>query len=218
MKLNGRFLLAAAVAAVLAAPAIAAPEKFEIDPTHSQAGFTVRHFFSKVPGRFNDMSGWIQYDAKNLASSSVEVTIPAASINTENERRDKHLRSADFFNVEKDSMITFKSTKVIPGTGDRFKIEGDLTIRGVTKSVTIDATQLGMGEVGIGGNAIGVRAGWEGTLVINRKDYGVSWNKTLDQGGTMLSDDVTILLSVEALKPAPKPDAAKADAPKPAGK
>lgn len=195
-----------AVAAVLlAAPAFAA-DKFDIDASHSQAGFTVRHFFSKVPGRFNEVSGTIQLDEKNLANSSVEVTIPVSSINTENERRDNHLKSADFFDLEHFPNITFKSTKVVPGKDGKFQIVGDLTMRGVTKSVTLEATQLGLGAVGIGGNAMGVRGGWEATTTVNRKDYGISWNKTLDQGGTLLGDDVTISLQVEATKA--KPEAA----------
>ncbi len=195
-----------AVAAVLlAAPAFAA-DKFDIDASHSQAGFTVRHFFSKVPGRFNEISGTIQLDEKNLANSSVEVTIPVSSINTENERRDNHLKSADFFDLEHFPNITFKSTKVVPGKDGKFQIVGDLTMRGVTKSVTLEATQLGLGAVGIGGNAMGVRGGWEATTTVNRKDYGISWNKTLDQGGTLLGDDVTISLQVEATKA--KPEAA----------
>lgn len=199
-----RLLLATAIATVaFAAPSLAEPEKFNIDNNHSVAGFQVRHFFSKVPGRFNEMSGTIMYDAKDLSKSSVEVTIPAATINTQNERRDGHLKSADFFDVEKNPTITFKSTKVVPGkTADKFQVLGDLTMRGVTKPVTLEVTQLGVGLMGRG--TVG---GWEATTVVNRKDFGINWNRTLDQGGTLLGDDVTITLAIEANKDEPKKDA-----------
>lgn len=208
MKLFRTLPVAAAIA-VLAAPASAAPEKFNIDKTHSQAGFAVRHFFSKVPGRFNELSGTILFDQKNLAASSVDVTIPVASINTENEKRDGHLKTSDFFDATTYPNITFKSTKVVPGKDNKFQVEGDLTMRGVTKKVTLDAALIGVGAVGIGGNSIGTRAGFEATTTVNRKDYGINWNKVLDQGGTMLGDDVAITLQVEAVKEEPKPDAPK---------
>jgi len=196
-------IAAAALLVAFAAPSLADAEKFNIDNNHSVAGFQVRHFFAKVPGRFNEMSGTIMYDAKNVANSSVDVTIPAATINTQNERRDGHLKSADFFDVEKNPTITFKSTKVIAGkTADKFQVEGDLTMRGVTKKVTLDVTQLGVGSMGRG-----VVGGWEATTTVNRKDFGINWNRTLDQGGTLLGDDVTINLSIEANKDEPKKDA-----------
>lgn len=198
-----RTLFAAAVlAAALAAPAIA-QEKLVIDNTHSVAGFSVRHLISKVPGRFGEVQGTILYDAKNLANSSVEVTIPAASIDTRNERRDNHLKSDDFFAVEKNPNITFKSTKVVPGkSADKFQVLGDLTMRGVTRPVTLEVTQLGWQQ---GAQTL---AAWEATTTVNRKDYGIVWNRTLDQGGTMLGDEVAITLNIAAKTEAPKKDAA----------
>jgi polyisoprenoid-binding protein YceI len=202
-----RTLLVAALAlgtlGAISAPATAAPEKFVIDPVHSLAGFKIRHFFSNVTGRFAQMSGTIMFDQKDLAASSVEVTIPTASITTQNDRRDNHLRSADFFAADSFPNVTFKSTKVTPGADNKFQIEGDLTMRGVTRKVVLDATLLGVGSVGM----MGTRAGFEATTKVNRKEYGISWNRTLDQGGTMLGDDVDISLAIEAAKEEPKKDA-----------
>lgn len=207
MKPTRTLSAALLAAALLAAPASAATETFTIDNVHSVAGFQVRHFFSNVPGRFGEMNGTIQYDAKNLANSSVEVTIPVASVNTQNEKRDGHLKSEDFFHAEKHPHMTFKSTKVVPGKAkDEFQLQGDLTIRGVTKPVTFDVKQLGVGSVG----QMGTRGGWEATTTINRKDYGIVWNRTLDQGGAMLGDDVRINLAIAAVKEEPKKDAAPA--------
>jgi polyisoprenoid-binding protein YceI len=200
----------AAVALALAvASATAAPVAYKIDQAHSEVGFKIRHFFAKVPGRFNDFAGTLMLDDKNLAASSVDVTIQTTSIYTNNERRDNHLRSDDFFSAEKFPAITFKSTKVTPGEDKKFKIDGDLTMRGVTKPVTLDAELIGMGAIGMGGNAVGTRAGFEATTTVNRKDWGILWNKTLDNGGTMLDDMVAIDLNIEAVKDEPKKDDTK---------
>lgn len=212
-KLIRPFAIAAA-ALTVASAALAAPETLKIDPVHSIAGFQIRHFFAKVAGRFKDLDGTVQFDAANPTASSVDVTIQAASITTENDRRDADLRSSNFFEVEKFPTLTFKSKKVVLpagktalAAGDKFQVVGDLTIKSVTKSVTLDATFNGSGPVGIGGNAMGTIAGFEATTVIDRKDYGIVWNRTLDQGGTMLGDDVTINLQVEAKTARPAPAA-----------
>ena len=207
-------VVAAFIVAALASvrPAVSDPLTMQIDRAHSEVGFDVRHFFNKVHGKFTDFSGSIVYDPKNLAASSVEVTIRDTSIFTANDRRDNHLRTQDFFWVEKFPTITFKSTKVVPGKDDKhFQVAGDLTMRGVTKPVTLDVEFLGMGPASIGGNDLGIQAGFLGTVTIpDRKEYGLVWNKTLDQGGTMLSDDVQLTLNVAAFAknpnaPAPKP-------------
>ena len=200
--------LAAALAVlVLGAVGIAAadPVKLQIDRDHSEVGFDVRHFFNKVHGRFNDFSGSISYDPKDVAASSVEVTIRDSSIFTSNGRRDGHLRTEDFFWVEKYPAITFKSTKVAPGKDDKhFQVTGDFTLRGVTKPVTIDVEFLGMSTPASGGMAFGTQAGFVGTLTIpDRKEYGLVWNRALDQGGVMLGDDVAITLNIAASAPAP---------------
>ena len=202
MKLAARFAALSVVALVLAASsASAAPKTFVFDRSHSEVGFNVRHFFSKVHGRFENYSGTLVFDAKNLAASTVEVTIADTSINTQNERRDNHLRSEDFFWTAKYPTLTFKSTKVVPGRDSTsFSVLGDLTMRGVTKPVTLAVEFLGSGEVSIGGNSMGTRAGFIGTTKVNRKDYGINWNKVLDNGGAMLGEDVEIVLNIEAME------------------
>jgi polyisoprenoid-binding protein YceI len=192
-----------------ASAAVAEPMTFRIDPGHSLIGFNVRHFFSRTPGRFKEYNGTIQLDEKNLAASSVEVTIQTASVDTENERRDGDLRSANFFHADSFPTITFKSTKVVPGPDKKFLIHGDLDMHGVTKPVTLDAELLGVGQVAMGGRPPRTIAGFEAKTTINRKDFGIVWNRVLDQGGTMLGDEVTITLQIEAVwqdPNAPRPE------------
>lgn len=178
---------------VVASAALAAPAKYTIDKTHTEVGFDVRHFFTKVHGQFKEFDGTIVFDEKDPSAISVEATAVAASISTDNDRRDGHLRSADFFDVEKYPSVTFKSTKVTPAGKNKYKIAGDFTMRGVTKPVVFDAEFLGAGNVGRG-----TKAGFSATTTVNRKDYGILWNKTLDNGGVMLGEEVTISLSIEA--------------------
>ena len=193
--------LLAPLALVFAATAAAAePAPFRIDRGHSLVGFNIRHFFSRVSGRFKEFNGTVVFDEKDLAASSVEVTIQTASINTENERRDGDLRGANFFLADSFPTITFKSTKVVPGADKSFLIYGDLNMRGVTRPVTLEATLLGMGQVGMAGRPPRTIAGFEAKGSIDRKDYGIVWNQVLDQGGTMLGDDVALTLTVEASK------------------
>lgn len=176
----------------------AEPLAFSIDKNHSTVGFKIRHFFSKVEGRFNDFSGTIAYEPKDVSKSSVDVTIQASSIFTANDRRDNDLRGANFFEVDKFPTLSFKSTRVVPGEGDTFMIEGDLTIHGMTKPVTLQARALGMGDVPGRRDTMRTLAGFEATTTINRKDFGIVWNRVLDNGSTMLSDDVEIQLNIEA--------------------
>lgn len=193
------FLLAAAL------PALAG-DTYKIDATHSEIGFKVRHFLSKTPGRFAKFQGTIQIDDKDMAKSSVDVSIDVASISTDNENRDKHLKSPDFFDAEKFPVITFKSTSVKEMAKGQLEVTGDFTMRGVTRKITFPITNLGTQA-----SPMGVRAGFvDGTLRINRKDFGVIWNKVLDNGGTMLSDEVDITLNVEAVKIVPKSESAPA--------
>lgn len=211
MKLRLMTLLSPLALLLVAAVAAAEPQTLRIDPGHSTVGFSIRHFFSRVSGRFKDFSGTVQFDEKNLAASSVDVTIQAASIDTGHERRDGDLRSANFFNVDSIPTITFKSTKVVPGPEKSFLIYGDLTMHGVTKPVTLEANVLGVGQVGMGGRNRTI-AGFEAKTTIDRKDFGIVWNRALDQGGTMLGDDVAINLGVEA-SPPPDPNAQRPAAP-----
>lgn len=186
-------LLALSVSAVTA---IAHVTEYKIDPGHTLVGFNVRHFFTKVPGRFKDFSGTIAFDDHNVANSQVDVIIQSTSVNTENERRDTHLRGGDFFMADSFPTITFKSTKVVPGPDNAALVHGDLTIRGITKPVILDARFIGVMDDSRMGRKI---AGFEGRTTINRKDFGIVWNRTFDQGAVMLGDDVAIELNVEAV-------------------
>jgi len=174
---------------VLAMP-LAAADTYTIDAVHSEVGFRIRHLVSKVPGRFTRFQGTIRVEEKDLAKSSVEVSIEAASINTDIEARDKHLRSPDFFDVEKFPTITFKSAAVKEVSKGRLEVAGDLTMRGVTKRITI--------PVGVMGTAKGAqnetRGGFEGAVTLNRNDFGIT------KFPGMLGDDVVITLNIEAVK------------------
>jgi polyisoprenoid-binding protein YceI len=192
-KLVSASLLALSLA--IATAASAAPATWTIDQNHSQVGFSIRHFFSKVPGNFGKFQGAIVYDPQKPEVSSVKVEIDASSINTQNEKRDNHLRSEDFFDVAKFPTLTFVSTKVAASGENKLKVDGNLTMHGVTKPVTLFVTFLGAGPSMNGEQ----RSGFEAITTLNRKDFGILWNKTLDQGGTMLGDDVDIHLGVEGV-------------------
>ena len=201
MRPRHTLALSIAALATTALTAFAEPVLYKIDGGHSQVGFSIRHFFSRVSGRFTSFEGTVLYDEKTPGSSSANITIKTASIWTNNERRDNDLRSAHFFEADSFSTITFKSTKVTPGAEGKLKIEGALTMHGVTRPVTLDAAFLGAGDTGI----MGRRAGWSATTTINRKDFGILWNQVLDQGGTMLGDEVAIQIDIEGVYRAPAP-------------
>lgn len=197
----------------LAVPPVGAePKLYKIDPVHSQVSFTVRHIVSRVPGRFGSFSGEITVDKENPAGSKVTAEIEAGSIDTGNPKRDGHLKSPDFFEVEKFPKITFVSKSVASTGKDKSSVTGDLTMHGVTKPVTLDVTWLGFA---------GPKAGFEAKATLNRKDYGIIWNRVLDTGGAMLGDEVAITLLVEgsdaAAVPPPPPPAKAAEPPKPQG-
>jgi polyisoprenoid-binding protein YceI len=198
---------------VFAGPAPAAVEMLNIDQSHTNVGFSIRHFFTPVKGEFREVKGTIAYDLENPSQSKVEVTIPSASINTNHEKRDTHLRSADFFDAEKNPTITFVSKSIaLDAKTNKGTMTGDLTMRGVTKPVTLDVEMLG-----IMGAGAGKVAGFTARGKVNRKDYGILWNRTLDQGGTMLADDVDLNIDVEAkTPPPPKPAENAAATPAPA--
>ena len=166
-----------------------------VDQNHSQVGFKVRHIVSKVSGRFGEFSGTFEISPENLTDSSVTLTIQTASINTDNERRDTHLRSEDFFSVDKFPEITFKSTKIREAGDDEFEVDGILTIHGVAMPTTVDVTFLGFAKMGDAN-----KAGFDATAKINRKDFDMVWNRALDQGGTILGDTVTISINLELNK------------------
>jgi polyisoprenoid-binding protein YceI len=191
----------------LAGTANAAVETWKIDTSHSSVGFTVRHnMISKVNGSFAAFDGTITFDPARLETAVIDVTIDAASVDTNNEGRDKHLTTADFFDVANHPKITFKSTAVKPKDKESGVVTGDLTINGVTKPVELAYTVLGFTEA-----RGSQRGGFEATGTINRKDFNVNWSKTLDNGGLVVSDNVDITLEIQAVQP--KPEEAK-----PAGK
>ncbi len=187
------FALAAVLTVGLAAPVLAA-DTYVLDAAHSNVGFAVKHLvISTVSGHFSDVSGEIQYDEADIMKSSVSVTIKTSSINTNNGKRDDHLRSADFFDAENNPEITFKSNS-IEKEGDGTVAVGTLTIKGVSKEVRLPFEITGKIKDMSGNNKIGV----EGSLTINRQDYGVSWSKTMDNGGLVVGNVVKISFSVEA--------------------
>jgi len=193
------------LALTLAASAAFSQDVYNVDKVHSEVTFRVRHFVSKVSGRFDDFSGTITIVPGKPAASSVEFAIKTASINTANPARDNHLKSADFFDVEKNPEITFKSTKIAPVDADTFNVTGIFTMHGTAKELTI--------PVDFGGTVTDQRgtekAGFSLATKLNRKDYGIVWNQTLDSGGMMLGDEVEITVNIEANKKKPAP----ADAP-----
>ena len=177
--------------------ATATKTTYAIDKAHSEVTFQVRHLLTRVRGRFSDFEGTIEYDEQHPEQSSVNTTIKAASIDTNESDRDNHLRSADFFDVEKNPAITFAS-RSITRNGTGFDLTGDLTIHGVTRPVTLDVTFLGKAKDPWGNE----RIAFEADVTINRKDYGLNWNAALETGGVLVGDEVKVSLSVQAV---PKP-------------
>jgi polyisoprenoid-binding protein YceI len=168
------------------------------DAAHSDVGFNIKHWvINTVHGNFDKFDGSIVYDEKNIEKSSVNVTIDASSIDTRNSMRDGHLRKPEFFDVEKNPTLTFKSTKVEKGAdGKSLTVTGDLTMRGVTKSVPLSVTITGTVEDGQGN----VRMGFEASTKVNRTDFGIAWNMKNKTGTAMLGDDVDIVIAGEAIK------------------
>ena len=187
--------LAALLALLLPALASAKALEFAVDPTHSLVGFKARHLLSRVPGDFQDFTGKVQLDPENVAGTlKLDATIQTASIDTRNDKRNAHLKSADFFDAEKFPTITFQSKSVKAVDKDTFAVTGDLTMRGVTKSVVLNVDYLGVttGFAGTPNTALDM------TGTVNRKDFGINWSKTLDNGGVVVADEVELDVHVEA--------------------
>ena len=181
--------------AVLAGPLSAA--RYQIDPVHSEVSFKVKHMMvSKVQGRFDRFSGDFVYDEKDPNSWKTSAVIEAASINTSNANRDKHLQSADFFEVEKYPSISFKSARVSNYKDGKAKLEGTLNLHGVEKPVVLDLEVGGVVADPMGNN----RAGFEANTRINRKDFGIIWSKTLGNGGMVIGEDVDINIRIEGIE------------------
>jgi polyisoprenoid-binding protein YceI len=170
---------------------------WNIDPVHSGAEFKVKHMMiSNVKGQFTGVSGVLQLDEGDIVNSSIETSIDAASINTRDAQRDAHLKSPDFFEVEKFPTLTFKSTSV-RRKGEELAVEGDLTIHGVTRKVVFEVE----GPTAPGKDPWGnTRIGFSATTKINRKDYGLTWNAALETGGILVGEDVTITLDLQVVK------------------
>ena len=170
---------------------------YVIDASHSQVGFSVKHMmFSTVRGNFRGFEGTIDVDNDNPANSTVNVTIDASTVSTGDEKRDEHLRSADFFDVANFPTLTFKSTSIDFKSAGDFTLNGELTIHGVAKPVQIKAEQTGEGTNPWGTDV----AGFEGSTKINRKDYGLGWNATLEKGGVLVGEEIKITLELEVAK------------------
>jgi len=193
-------LYALSLALLLPALAAAQPVVYKVDSDHSGVSFSIRHFVSNVPGRFKDFDGVVKYDAKNPAASSVNFTIQAASIDTANDDRDNHLRSPDFFDVQKFPTLTFSSTSAKALDADTLEVTGELTMKGVTKKVTVPVELLGSMKT-----PRGEKAGFETAFKLDRKDYGITWNRPVDAGGVILGDEVKITVSIEADRQAEQP-------------
>lgn len=194
-----RFLPYLAVLGLAVAPAAAQETtNWQIDAAHSSTQFAVRHMMvSTVRGQFTKLSGTVNWDGKDFAAAVVDVVIDAASIDTREPKRDAHLKSPDFFDVAKYPTLSFKSSRIEPAGGGRLRMTGDLTIHGVTKPVTFDVTAPAASVTDPGGNQ---RVGASATSTINRKDFGLLWNKTLDSGGVLVSDDVAITVDLEMFR------------------
>lgn len=182
--------------ATIAAPAANAP--WQIDPAHTEVEFSARHLMiSNVKGRFSNPAGTVTLDPRNPRAINLEVTIPVASIDTRNEQRDTHLKSADFFDVEKFPTMTFKGKRTEGDTQAEFKLIGDLTIRGVTREVTLDVTREGAGGDPWGNE----RLGFSATGKIDRKEFGLVWNQILETGGVAVGDTIKIVINTELMRP-----------------
>lgn len=193
-----RIALTAGLAAALSLPAAAANSNWQIDPAHSSAQFSVRHMaISTVRGAFSKVTGSVVFDDKDISKSTIDVSIDANSVDTRVPDRDNDLRSDKFFDVAHYPSITFKSKKVEQVAPGKLKVTGDLTIRGTTKEVILD----------VEGPTVPMKDPWGNTRVaatattkINRQDFGVKWNATLDNGGVVVGDDVSIVIDVELVK------------------
>jgi polyisoprenoid-binding protein YceI len=191
-----RALLSAVLFAALATPVVAST--WEIDPAHTSVQFAVRHLMvSTVRGNFTKVGGSAQVDEADVTGSSIQATIDASSIDTRNEKRDAHLRSPEFLDVAKFPSITFESKKVERVGAGKFTVTGDLTLHGVTKQVALDVVGSSEPMKDPFGN---LRMGGMATTTIDRRDFGLTWNKALEAGGVVVGDEVEITIDVELTK------------------
>lgn len=192
--------LITSIAAIIALslPPVASASTWTIDPDHSNVGFKVKHLMvSNVKGNFDKHSGTVDLNDKDITKSKVEVSIDTASINTNVAKRDEHLRSADFFDVAKYPAMTFVSKKVAKAGKGKLKVTGDLTLHGVTRQVVLDVEPLSRESKDPWGN---IRRGTIATTKIDRKDFGLTWNKGLETGGVLVGEEVIITLEIEMIR------------------
>ncbi len=191
-----RTILAAALATAAITTLPVRADVYTIDKAHSEVSFQVRHLVTQVRGKFDDYQGTINLDPAKLENSSVDFSIKVDSIDTDLADRDKHLRSPDFFDTAKFPEITFKSKGIKKSGADTYAVLGTLTMRGVSKDVTLPVTFLGKVKDPWGNE----KAGFSTELTLSRKDYGINWNAALDNGGVVLGDDVKISINLETQK------------------
>jgi polyisoprenoid-binding protein YceI len=176
-------------------PARTGPETFRIDADHSEVGFSVRHLLGRTRGRFARFEGEIQLDRQRPEASRVRFQVDPASIDTRQPERDAHLRSGDFFDVERFPAIRFESTRIVKQGGGHYRVEGQLALRGVNKTLALDVRWLGVARDPWGGE----RAGFATEVVLDRKEFGMVWNAALDTGGFILGDEVTLTIDLETI-------------------
>lgn len=190
-----RLAIVLTVISIMSVSAMA--QSWDFDKAHSNVGFSVRHMvIAKVRGSFTDYTGTINFDGKDMSKATVDVTIQMASINTDNEKRDGHLKSADFFDVEKYPTMTFKSKSITPGKDNSFTMVGDLTMKDVTKEVVLEGEMTGILEDPWGNT----RAGFSTKTTINRQDFNVAWSNALKDGSLVVSNEVDIELEIELIQ------------------
>ncbi len=207
MRLIQTLSIGSLALALVGLPGIARASQWDVDPSHSQVGFVVKHLMiSDVHGDFKKFTGTVDMDDKDATKSKIELSIDTDSISTGDEKRDGHLKSPDFFDTAKFPKMTFKSTKIAKAGKDKYKVTGELTIKDVTKPV----------ELVVEGPAKQIKDPWGGTRTavtatgkINRKDFGITWNKDLDGGGVVVGNDVKLELAFELSKKAPAAEASK---------
>jgi polyisoprenoid-binding protein YceI len=175
--------------------AMKAAQTYAIDKTHSEVAFQVRHLLTKVRGRFTEFAGTVVLDQEHPEQSSASLTIDASSVDTGTPDRDTHLRADDFFAVGTHPMLTFTSSRVVKTGDDTYEVIGTLTIRGVAKEITMPVTYLGTAKDPWGK----MRAGFETSITLNRKEFGLTWNAALETGGFLVGDEVRINLSIQAI-------------------
>ena len=193
-----RFVSVPAMMAILAASGVAATSPWRIDPQHTAAQFSVRHLtISTVRGQFSNVKGAVQWDDEDITKSTVDISIDVNSVDTREPKRDAHLKSADFFDAAKYPEMTFKSKKIEKIGDGKLKVTGDLTIRGTTKEVILDIDGPTAPIKDMQGMQ---RAALTATTKINRQDYGVKWNATMDNGGVVVGDEISIVIDLEMIK------------------